>query len=203
MNNKNEDYKDQILNNIEKLKIDIKSTQDELNFDPSDFFPSNSGVKLELNIIEHDYEADLKKIEEESKLTLECLANLYLDENIMANKNINNIIINNSMALSDLKFSIACSKRGLINLMKQIDNGSVSADLYQSVSLFQREMKEGIDMLYKLQKNIKDLFKDIKNELKEINVGDSSEQKNILENMKIVGKDINKSIEEILNRNKQ
>ena len=73
----------------------------------------------------------------------------------MGNKNINNIITNDALALSDLKFSISCSKRGLINLMRQLDNGSVNAELYTAVSLFQREMKEGINMLYKLQKSMK------------------------------------------------
>ena len=59
----------------------------------------------------HDYEKDLELIREESKETLECIANLYLDEEIMNNKNINNIITNDALALSDLKFSISCSKR--------------------------------------------------------------------------------------------
>jgi hypothetical protein len=43
---------------------------------------------LNLKIEMHDYEKDLEVIREESKETLECLANLYLDEEIMMNKKI-------------------------------------------------------------------------------------------------------------------
>jgi hypothetical protein len=130
------------------------------------------------------------------------LANLYLDEQTMNNKNINNIITNDALALSDLKFSISCSKRGLINLMRQIDNGSVDAELFTAVSLFQREMKEGINMLYKLQKTMKDFFKDLKSELKEINIGENENQDK-LKDYRITDRDINKSIDKIMKNGKK
>jgi hypothetical protein len=196
-----EDYRELFKENIDKLKNEIEETQEELEFNPSDFFPDKNNMDLNLKIEMHDYEKDLEIIRDESKETLECLANLYLDEEIMKNKNINNIITTDALALSDLKFSISCSKRGLINLMRQIDNGSVDAELYQAVSLFQREMKEGINMLYKLQKSMKDFFKDLKSELKEINVGEH-EQQDKLKDYKIADRDINKSIDKVLKNKK-
>ncbi len=198
-----EDFRELFQENIDKLKSQIEETQEELDFDPTDFFPDKNDMDLNLQVEMHDYEKDLEVIREESKETLECLANLYLDETIMSNKNINNIITNDALALSDLKFSISCSKRGLINLMRQIDNGSVDADLYQAVSLFQREMKEGIQMLYKLQKDMKEFFKDLKSELKDINVGEESQQHyDKYKDMRIADKDINKSIDKILHDSK-
>ena len=196
------DFREKFQENIDKLKNEIEETQEELEFDPSDFFPDKNDIDLNLKIEMHDYEKDLETIREESKETLECLANLYLDEEIMQNKNINNIITNDALALSDLKFSISCSKRGLINLMRQIDNGSADADLFQAVSLFQREMKEGIETLYKLQKVMKEFFKDLKGELKEINVGEA-EVSDKYRNMRIPDKDINKSIDKILKNDKK
>jgi len=193
----NEDFRELFQENIEKLKTELQETQDELDFDPEDFFADNNDIDLNLQIEMHDYEKDLEIIREESKETLGCLANLYLDEEIMSNKNINNIITNDALALSDLKFSISCSKRGLINLMRQIDNGSVDADLYQAVSLFQREMKEGIQVLYKLQKDMKEFFKDLKSELKEINVGEH-EIKDKYKELKIADKDINKALDKAI-----
>jgi len=198
---KQSDYRELFQENIDKLKTEIEETQEELDFNPSDFFPDNNDIDLNLKIEMHDYEKDLEVIREESKETLECLANLYLDEEIMMNKNINNIITNDALALSDLKFSISCSKRGLINLMRQIDNGSVDAELYQAVSLFQREMKEGIEMLYKLQKIMKEFFKDLKGELKEINVGET-EINDKLKDYRIADRDINKSIDKVLKNKK-
>jgi hypothetical protein len=198
---KKTDYRELFQDNIDKLKTEIEETQEELDFDPSDFFPEKSNVNLDFSIEAHDYEKDIETIREESKETLECIANLYLDEETMKNKNINNILTNDALALSDLKFSISCSKRGLINLMKQIDVGSSDADLYQAVSLFQREMKEGIQMLYKLQKSMKDFFKDLKGELKDINVGEHQVQDKY-QNYKIAERDINKSIDKVLKSKK-
>jgi hypothetical protein len=193
------DFRELFQENIEKLKAEIEETQDELDFNPADFFPDKNDIDLNLQVEMHDYEKDLEIIRAESKETLECLANLYLDEAIMGNKNINNIITNDALALSDLKFSISCSKRGLINLMRQIDNGSVEAELYQAVSLFQREMKEGIQMLYKLQKDMKEFFKDLKSELKEINIGEhENSQKDKYEGLRITDRDINKALDKAL-----
>lgn len=194
--------KEEFQESIERLKNEIEETQDELDFNPSDFFPDTQNVDLNLKVEMHDYEKDLENIRSESKETLECLANLYLNEEIMTNKNINNIITQDALALSDLKFSISCSKRGLINLMRQIDNGSTDAELFQAVSMFQREMKEGINMLYKLQKDMKDFFKDLKGELKEINIGDDVEIQDKYKGLRITDRDINKSLDKIMKEKK-
>lgn len=207
--NKNEtptakDFKESFQENIDRLKMEIEETQDELDFDPSEFFPENNNIDLNLKVEMHDYEKDLEVIREESNETLECIANLYLDDTIMQNKNINNIIKNDALAISDLKFSISCSKRGLINLMKQIDSGSSDADLFQAVSLFQREMMNGIETLYKLQKNMKDFFKVLKEELKEINVGDADiEVHDKYKDLRIADRDINKAIDTIMANKKK
>jgi len=200
---KSSDYRELFQENIEQLKNEIDEIQDELAFDPSDFFPEKNDIDLNLKVEMHDYEQDLEAIREESKETLECLANLYLDEEIMNNKNINNIITNDALALSDLKFSISCSKRGLINLMRQIDSGSADAELYSAVSSFQKEMKDGIQVLYKLQKSMKDFFKDLKSELKEINIGEDTKIDDKYRDMRITDKDINKSIDKILHDKKK
>lgn len=194
--------KEEFQESIERLKNEIEETQDELDFNPSDFFPDTQNVDLNLKVEMHDYEKDLENIRSESKETLECLANLYLNEEIMTNKNINNIITQDALALSDLKFSISCSKRGLINLMRQIDNGSTDAELFQAVSMFQREMKEGINMLYKLQKDMKDFFKDLKGELKEINIGNEVEIQDKYKGLRITDRDINKSLDKIMKEKK-
>lgn len=197
----NKDLINTYQENIEQLRNEIEQTREELDFDPSEFFPEQNDFDLNLDIKIHDYERDIELIREESRETLECLANLYLDETSMTNKNINNIIKNDALALSDLKFSISCSKRGLINLMNQIDNGIVDAELYQSVSQFQKEMKDGVKMLYDLQKNMKDFYKELSNELKtaSINKGDDvPKQKNV----RILDKDINKMIDEFKNGSK-
>jgi len=195
MKNDLQEYQD----DMEQLRTEIETVQDELNFDPADYFPDQKNVDLNLDIKIHDYEKDIELIREESKETLECLANLYLDEENMATKNINNIIRNDALALSDLKFSISCSKRGLINLMKQIDNGLVDSELYQSVSSFQKEMKDGVKMLYDLQKNMKEFYRELRSEINDKEVMNQGVEliSDPKENLRVVDKDINKLIDKV------
>ena len=77
---KKTDYRELFQDNIDQIKSEIEEIQEELDFNPSDFFPDVNGIDLNLKIEMHDYEQDLEAIREESKETLECLANLYLDE---------------------------------------------------------------------------------------------------------------------------
>ncbi len=201
MNNKDiQEYEEHVNN----LREEIEMSQDELDFDPTEFFPNQTNVDLNLDIKIHDYEKDIELIKDECKETLECLANLYLDEESMSRKNINNIIRNDALALSDLKFSISCSKRGLINLMKQIDNGLVDSELYQSVSSFQKEMKDGVKMLYDLQKKMKDFYKELRSEIKSDELESLKTDKVIDESkgsLRIADKDINKAIDRLQENN--
>jgi len=105
------------------------------------------------------------------KETLESLANLYLDEDTMKNKNIYKIIKDDSDQLSVLNFSISCAKRALISCMKQLDMGVNDPEMYQSVALFQKEMRDTIKMAYDIQKKMKDFYKELKEELADINTG--------------------------------
>lgn len=196
------EMKQEYEDHINQLRDEIEQTQDELNFDPSEFFPDQNNVDLNLDVKIHDYERDIELIREECKETLECLANLYLEESNMKSKNIDNIIKNDALALSDLKFSISCSKRGLINLMKQIDNGIVDPELYQSVSSFQKEMKDGVKMLYDLQKNMKEFYKELSSEIKEAGIQEGNQLiTSPQENLRITDKDINKMIDKIQGNN--
>jgi hypothetical protein len=63
-------------------------------------------------------------------------------------------------------------------------------------------MKDGIETLYKLQKIMKEFFKDLKGELKEINVG-VTENYDKYKDMRIADKDINKSIDNVLKKGKK
>jgi hypothetical protein len=198
------ELKQSYQDNIEQLRSEIEMTKNELDFDPSEFFPDKNNVDLNLDVKIHDYEKDIELIRDESKETLECLANLYLEEKSMKNKNVNNIIKNDALALSDLKFSISCSKRGLINLMKQIDNGVVDADLYGSVTQFQKEMKDGVKMLYDIQKNMKDFYKELSSEIKGAEVMEGTQLPQGQQgNLRIADKDINKMIDKIKEDNKE
>ena len=70
--------------------------------------------------------------------------------------------------LSDLQFTISCNKRALISIMKSIDMGITDPELFKSLSMIQKELRDTIKGSYDLQKKMKDFYKGIRDELAEI-----------------------------------
>jgi hypothetical protein len=165
--------KTDIKESVAELQGNINSMLDQINVKPEDMFPDKDLLPgLDIQVEYHDYEKDIELIKIESKETLECLANLYLSEEQMKTKNIYKIIKDDSTSLTDLSFSISCSKRALVNCMKQLDMGVNDPDMYQSVAIFQKELRDTVKMAYDLQKKMKDFYKELKTELQEINAGE-------------------------------
>ena len=169
-----EDYKRgklEIKDSVDELQGSIDSMLDTIK-NPDDMFLDPDLLPgIDLDIETYDYIQEIEIIKIDSKDTLESLANLYLDVEKMKNKNIYKIIKNDADALSDLNFSISMAKRALIGCMKQLDLGVNDPDMYQAVAMFQKEMRDTIKMTYDIQKKMKDFYKELKNELPEINGG--------------------------------
>lgn len=165
--------KEELRESIDTLRSSVSSILENIDSDvdrmlpPADLLPGLSDV------VSHDYYKDIELIKLESREILECIANLYLEKRLMKNKNISNIIKNDALALSDLKFSIECAKRGLISCMGEIDKGCVAPDMFEAVTMFQKEMRDSTKMMFELQKKMKDFYKELKDELEEINPGES------------------------------
>ena len=157
--------KEKELKRVDFLKSNINSLLDEMDTFPTpppDLFPG-----LNLDIQTHDYERDLEMIKDETKETLECISSLYLDEKTMKEKNISNIIRNDAEIVSSMKFSIECSKRALIQCMKQLDAGSTNAEMYMAVSAFQKEIRDSNKSNYELLTKMKTYYKELRSELKQ------------------------------------
>ena len=166
----------QLKQNISQLEGEMKGLNEQLSLNPEDLFPNDELLPGLNDIVLFDYEKEIEQIQVDCEETLECLSSLYLNAEEIEKKNISNIIKNDALALADLKFSLSCSKRGLINLMKQLDMGINDPLMYQAVGTFQKEIRDSIKMLYDIQKRMKDFYKDIKLELSEINAGDKTEE---------------------------
>lgn len=166
----------QLKQNISQLEGEMKGLNEQLALNPEDLFPDDELLPGLNDIILFDYDKEIEQIQLDCEETLECLSSLYLNVEEIEKKNISNIIKNDALALADLKFSLSCSKRGLINLMKQLDMGINDPLMYQAVGTFQKEIRDSIKMLYDIQKRMKDFYKDIKSELSEINTGDKEEE---------------------------
>lgn len=162
----------QLKQNISGLEGEMKGLDNVLDLNPEDLLPSDD-ILDGINDIEiFDYQKEIDVIQEDATETLDCLSKLYLSAEDIQTKNLANIIKNDSEALADLKFSLSCSKRGIINLMKNIDMGVNDPLMYQSVGVLQKEIRDSIKMLYDIQKKMKDFYKEIKEELSELNTID-------------------------------
>jgi len=177
----------EISDSVEELKGNISSMLDTINH-PEEMFPEPDLLPgLDLAVEVYDYDKDIELIKIDSKETLECLANLYLTPDNMKNKNIYKIIKNDSDSLSDLNFSISMAKRALISCMTQLDLGVNDPLMYQSVAMFQKEMRDTIKMTYDLQKKMKEFYKELKEELVDINQGEEESEISDEDNYTIIG----------------
>lgn len=172
---KNEEYKrtkTDLHENISELQGSINSMLEQLDTPIEDMLASRDLLPgLDLEIVQHDYEKDIELIKIESKETLECLANLYLDEDMMKNKNIYRIIKDDAKQLSELNFSIECARKTMISCQKQIDMGVNDPLMYQSVAMFVKEIRESVKVTLETQRKMKDFYKTLKVELKDLNTG--------------------------------
>ena len=163
-----------LKNNIRSLEGEMNGLNDVLDLNPEDLLPSDDILDGINDIEVFDYQKEIEVIQTDCDVTLDCLSTLYLSADDIQTKNLANIIKNDSEALADLKFSLSCSKRGIINLMKNIDMGINDPLMYQSVGILQKEIRDSIKMLYDIQKKMKDFYKEIKEELSELNTVDGN-----------------------------
>jgi hypothetical protein len=194
--------KDEIKENIDQLEYNITTMLENLDEPIENLIPkSNMLPNVTIQIEQYDYAGELEKLKIDSKETLKCLANLYLDENKMLDKNISNIIKTDAIQLADLNYSMLISKRALVHAMKQIDAGSKDSELFKTIPMFQKEMRDTIKMANELlHDRLKKFYKDLKNELEEINTGGKDSQQNNEENLTIIGD--SKMLNDVLNRYK-
>lgn len=176
-----EEQKAQLKESIEKTQGELKSMLEQID-DPSmnDLIPSDDilpGLNLEIEV--HDYNRDIELLKIETRETLECIANLYLDDVVMQNKNIHSVIKDDASLLCDLKFAMDVAKRGLIACSKQIDMGVNDPDMHASLTMYIKEIRDVTKMAYDLQKKMKDFYKEMKGELSEINAGTEEKNNNI------------------------
>lgn len=193
-----DEKKKSVKENIEDLQSKLNSTLGLIE-DPSELLPDND-ILPNLNMSDvqvFDYEKQLESIKIDAKETLNCIANLYLDDETMRDKNINIIIKDDSLKIAELNYSIFVSKRALNLLMNQIDMGTTNPELYKSVFEAQKEMRETIKAAHELLNvKMKNFYMELKDELDNINTGD--ELKEDEETLNIIGdpKKFNKILED-------
>jgi len=201
-----QDERDDVKDSISTLKGELDAIEDQMEITSEDLFPPDNmlpGMDLQIEIF--DYDEEIRRINEECVETLEAISNLYLEEKIQKNKNIGTIIKNDADALAVLNFSLSCSKRGLISLMKSIDLGINDPEMFLAVSSFQKEMRDSIKTLNDIKGKMKEFYKGLKEELSDINTGGDIIEETIKEEDElnlIDPKKLNKILEQYKNNPK-
>jgi len=163
---KNEDFDvDKHLSDIAKLDSSIKDVISEMD-DISALTPPNDLLPgLEFEYTKYNYDKDLETIKEDARDTLDSLSGLYLNKDLVKKKGVKTIIKNDAEIISDIKFSISCAKRGLINCMRQLDAGmSSDPDMHQAVNAYQKEIRDSSKMMNDLLTKMKSFYKDLRDE---------------------------------------
>ena len=161
----NKDFINKKLGNISNLQDEINSMLNEIDTLPQDLMsPKDLLPGLDFEYTKYDYEKDVEMIKEDAKETLECLSSLYLNENLMRKKNVMSIIKNDAETISDIKFSLSCAKRGLVNCMKQIDAGANDPEMHVAVNAYQKEIRDSSKMINDLQGKMKSFYKELRDE---------------------------------------
>ena len=159
---------DQLRKNISELEGEMNALNDQLELNPEDLLPSPDLLDGIQDIQIFDYDKEIKEIKKDSLETLECLSKLYLSAGDIVTKNLDVIIKNDAKDLEELEFSLFCTKRGIISVMKSIDSGITDPELFKSLSMLQKEIRDTIKMSYDLQKKMMSFYKGIRDELAEI-----------------------------------
>jgi len=169
---KDETYINKKLGNISYLQDEINSMLSEIDTLPKDLVPPADLLPgIDFEYTKYDYEKDIESIKEDAKETLECISSLYLKDEEMNKKNVKSIIKNDAEQISDIKFSLSCAKRGLVNCMKQIDAGANDPEMHVAVNAYQKEIRDSSKMINDLLTKMKSFYKELRDEYehKEIN----------------------------------
>jgi len=163
-----------VKKNIKEIEENLNLILDGFNLNDLEAKPEMLSKMEQMNVAIYDYDKEIEILKIDAKNTLSCLANLYLKEDLLINKNISEIIKNDSLAISDLNFSIFCSKRALKTCMNQLDMGSTNPEMFEAVAMFQKEMRETIKSIHDLlHVKMKDFYKNLKGELDDLNTGEN------------------------------
>jgi len=183
------EYINKKLGNISNLQDEINSMLDEIDTLPQDLIPPKDLLPgLDFEYSKYDYEKDIEMIKEDAAETLECLSSLYLNDTLMRKKNVMSIIKNDAETISDIKFSLSCAKRGLVNCMKQIDAGANDPEMHVAVNAYQKEIRDSSKMINDLSTKMKSFYKELRDEYehKEINEQQKvEEQQSQIEEQKV------------------
>ena len=190
--NKNSDTykrtKNEIEDSVSELQGSINSMLKTIDKKPEDMYADSDLLPgLDIQIDNHDYEKDIQLIQIDAKETLVCLANLYLSEDMMKTKNVYKIIKDDAVLITKLNFSIECSQRMMISACKQVDMGVNDPAMFESISMFQKEMRDTVKMVYDIQRKMKDFYKELKGEMADINSGEEKFELNNEDNFTVVG----------------
>ena len=155
---------------------------------------------------EHDYDAEMEGIYNESKEVVGNMSALYLDDNeeLLDNNYIKKKIENDAENLSDIKFLQNITKTAIVKQMKQIEQGDVTPRHFETLYGGMKEMRENIKQSTTTINTMEGFYKQLRDDLglKE-NIGADLEIEEGESNNNVFDqKSLNARLDEIIKKNK-
>lgn len=160
-------------------------------------------------IMNYDYEQDLSNAVEESKVVIDSMASLYLNDNekILNHPYLQNKRTNDSNNHADMTFLQNVAKKAIIKQLEQMDQGDLSPRHFETFYNGMKEMRENIKQATTTQATMESFYKAIRGDLGLTgNIGGAETQEEVTDETKddnldlnmADAKDLNSQIDEIL-----
>lgn len=204
MANMSNDQKKQKIEELEKL-YEEASLNDPITGD----LMANPQDLINDEEMNYDYEQDLADAVEESKVVVDSMASLYLNDNekILNHPYLQNKRTNDSNNHADMTFLQNVAKKAIIKQLQQMDQGDLSPRHFETFYNGMKEMRENIKQATTTQATMESFYKAIRGDLgltgniggeqTQEDVSDETKDDNLDLNM-TNAKDLNSQIDEIL-----
>jgi hypothetical protein len=175
------------MNDLKKQIDKIKdSLSDITSFKPEEHYATMEDFTDYGKIDVYDYEGELFEITIKSKKIIDDLAKAYLEHDPIINQPyIKSKIEKDSDYYAYLDFLINNSKRALINISKQIDQGSHEPRMYDALSMLQKEMRENIKLSSTHLVNVEKFYKSLREDIEQKKLALDKETKQEMKELKV------------------
>lgn len=174
------------MNDLRKQIDKIKdSLSDVTSFKPDEHYATMDDFKTFGNVIIHDYDGELIEIMIKARKIIDDLAKAYLEFDPIINQPyIKSKIEKDSDYYAYLDFLINNSKRALINISIQIDQGAHEPRMYDALSMLQKEMRENIKLSSTHLVNVEKFYKNLKEDIEQKRLALDKETKQEIKEIK-------------------
>lgn len=163
---KNEEKYKRLLDDFELIQEETKN----LDIDLSKHLATIDHLPDLGKIERYDYESDLLQSTEKSIDIIESLADIYLSDfpNIKKNEYIKNKMKEDALVYAETLFLQKMTRKNLVSIMKNIDNGEHSSRMYEVANQTIKEIRENSKFGSTIRTDLEKYYKNFRDDLVEV-----------------------------------